>query len=63
MFKARTILRELKKYKPDLIKFSRDSLEGSNYDLDFRRLNKKAFKKCPDISIDKAVMEKTNIGT
>ena len=63
MFKANIILREIKKYCPDLVKFATESLEGDNFDLDFRRLNKKAFEQCPNISIDVAVMEKTNIGT
>ena len=32
------------------------------YDLDFQRLNIKPFAKCKSISIDKAIMEKTNLG-
>ena len=32
-------------------------------DLDFQRVEKQYFKKCPNISIDNAVMEKTKIGT
>ena len=32
-------------------------------DLDFQRLDKNHFKDCPNISIDKAVMEKTSFGT
>ena len=31
-------------------------------DLDFVRLGKKYFEKCPNISLDKAVMEKTDWG-
>ena len=33
------------------------------YDMNFRRINKNVFKECPDIAIDKAVMENTNLGT
>ena len=32
-------------------------------DLDFKRINKEDFSKCPNISLDVAVMEKTNLGT
>ena len=30
--------------------------------MDFQRLDKKYFESCDDISIDKAIMEKTNSG-
>ena len=63
MFKAKTILSEIEKYCPELIEHSRNSLKNNNFDLDFRRLNKESFKEFPNISIDVAVMEKTNIGT
>ena len=32
------------------------------YDYDFQRLDKDAFDKCPNVSIDFAVMEKTKKG-
>lgn len=63
MFKASVMLEEINKFYPDLIKFSNNSLRGNNFDLDFRRLDKKAFEEFPNISIDIAVMEKTKIGT
>jgi len=63
MFKASLILEEIEKFHPELISASKEALKGENYDLDFRRLNQKAFEQCPDLSIDVAVMEKTNIGT
>ena len=63
MFKANVMLSEMERFCPDLVKFSRESLKGDHYDLDFRRLNKEAFERCPNLSIDVAVMEKTNIGT
>ena len=34
----------------------------STRDLDFLRLDKERFNNCPDISLDKAVMEKTKLG-
>ena len=30
-------------------------------DLDFQRIDKEIFEKCPNLSIDKAIMEKTKI--
>ena len=63
MFKASVILRELKKYSPKIVEFCEKSLEENNIDLEFKRLNKDWFSKCENISIDKAVMEKTKLGS
>ena len=63
MFKAKTILNEFKKYSPDLLELCKESLSKSKFDLDFQRLNKETFKKCPNISIDFSIMEKSNKGT
>ena len=63
IFKANSILKEIKNHAPIILKYCKDALEESLFDLDFQRLKKEAFKKCPNISIDVAVMEKTNIGT
>ena len=63
MFKAKTIISELKKFAPELIDFCKQAIIKSEHDLDFQRLNLEAYKGCPNISIDVAVMEKTNIGT
>jgi len=57
--KASSILKELKKYAPDILENCEECLEKSNIDLDFLRLEKYSFEKCPDISIDVAVFEKT----
>lgn len=62
-FKAKTILEEIKKYYPDILTCCSESLKNSSKDLDFQRLEKKSFEKCPNISIDLAVMEKTKLGT
>ncbi len=62
MFKAKTILSELKKFSPDVVNFCRSSLIDINHDFDFKRINRDSFKKCPNISIDIAVMEKTKKG-
>ena len=59
MFKATTILNEVEKFYPNLIKNCRSSLDKKLFDLDFQRLDKKAFQECANVSIDVAVMEKT----
>tara|TARA_Y100000589_G_scaffold330619_1_gene380832 strand:- start:1333 stop:2778 length:1446 start_codon:yes stop_codon:yes gene_type:complete len=63
MFKAKTILEEVKKYAPDILSTCKDSIFKSKLDLDFQRIDKESFKSCPDISIDFAIMEKTEKGT
>ena len=62
MFKAKTTIEEIQKYSPEVIKYCKKSLSESNYDLDFQRLDKKYFSKCPSIPIDISVMEKTSKG-
>ena len=63
VFKASVILKELEIYAPKIIECCRNSLNNYVNDLDFIRLDKKEFSKCPSVSIDVAVMEKTKIGT
>tara|TARA_A100001388_G_scaffold275840_1_gene262186 strand:+ start:312 stop:1736 length:1425 start_codon:yes stop_codon:yes gene_type:complete len=62
LFKASIILKELEKYEPELVNTCKNSLLKSKKDLDFIRLDKESFKSCADISIDIAVMERTNLG-
>ena len=59
LFKASTILKEIKKFVPEILEICASSLNKDLYDLDFQRIDKKYFSKCPNISIDVAVMEKT----
>ena len=59
MFGARRYLKELEKFRPDILKASRDAWEARDQDLDFCRLGEQAFINCPSDSIDYAVMEKT----
>jgi len=63
LFKAKTIMNEIEKFAPQINKYCKESLKDSEKDLDFQRINQKSFKKCPNISIDVAVMEKTELGT
>ncbi len=63
LFKASAILNELEKFVPEIINFCKIAIEKDEADLDFLRLEVKSFKKCPKVSIDIAVMEKTQLGT
>ena len=60
MFKAKIIIKEIKNLCPDIFKVCEKTFYESKKDLDFQRLNEESFKNCPNISIDNAVMEKTN---
>ena len=62
MFNAKTFLSEIEKYCPNILKNCRDALSSNLYDMDFERLDNYSFSKCDDISIDKALMEKTSLG-
>jgi mannose-1-phosphate guanylyltransferase/mannose-6-phosphate isomerase len=59
MFKASRYLEELHKFNPAMIEACQKALDGESRDLDFTRIDAKAFEVCPDDSIDYAVMEKT----
>ncbi|QMV12959.1 mannose-1-phosphate guanylyltransferase/mannose-6-phosphate isomerase [Vibrio spartinae] len=60
MFKASTYLRELKKHSPDIYRCCREAVRDISYDKDFIRVSEEAFIKCPDDSVDYAVMEHTH---
>tara|TARA_B100000242_G_scaffold283565_1_gene245961 strand:- start:371 stop:1807 length:1437 start_codon:yes stop_codon:yes gene_type:complete len=62
-FKADIFINEVKKYSSKIFEICNSSLLNSENDLDFKRINKSYFSKCPNISIDVAIMEKTNLGT
>ncbi len=62
MFKAQEIIREIEKFSPKILACCKETINKSIIDLDFQRLDKIAFKKCENISIDIAVMEKTTKG-
>ena len=63
MFRASTYLQELKKYRPDILAACELAMGNPEKDMDFIRLAKDEFKKCPSESIDYAVMEKTSNST
>ncbi len=62
LFKAKQILEEIEKYNPEILECCKKSINNKTSDLEFQRLDKNAFDKCPNISIDYAVMEKTRKG-
>ena len=59
VFKATSILNEVRNFSPDIFKNCQKCLKRSNKDLDFIRLEEKSFINCDDISIDISVFEKT----
>ena len=59
LFSARKYLQELNSYRPDIFEACQLAMTIEKSDLDFTRLNEKAFVECPEESIDYAVMEKT----
>lgn len=56
---ARKYLEELERLDPRIHAAARAALEGATQDMDFLRLEPSAFGSSPNISIDYAVMEKT----
>ncbi len=62
LFKANSVLKEINKFNPEVISICKDALKDNYLDLDFQRLNIDIFSKCPNLSIDVGVMEKTSLG-
>ena len=60
LFRASSYLEELKDFYPEILEQCKASVLEVKTDLDFLRINKKAFESCPAESIDYAVMEKTS---
>ncbi|QEE23678.1 mannose-1-phosphate guanylyltransferase/mannose-6-phosphate isomerase [Rhodanobacter glycinis] len=59
LFKAARYLEELEQHAPAMLATVRAAHASAHADLDFVRVDKDAFAKVPDDSIDYAVMEKT----
>ncbi len=59
LFSAKAALKELEKLQPAVVRAARDALAAGVRDLDFFRLDRAAFEKAPSISIDCALMERT----
>ena len=63
LFRASTLLNEIEELSPDILENCKKAINKEVLDLDFQRINKKAFKKVPNLSIDIAIMQKTKIGS
>ena len=63
LFKASAMLAELERLAPEVVSCCRAALEQDSADLEFLRLEREAFAKCPNVAIDVAVMEKTDLGS
>ncbi|KVG32206.1 mannose-1-phosphate guanylyltransferase/mannose-6-phosphate isomerase [Burkholderia diffusa] len=59
MLKASTYMKELHRHAPEIARHAELAFESAKRDNDFLRLNADAFAACPNVSIDYAVMEKT----
>jgi len=59
LFKVSTLLDEMQLFQPDILSVCTKALTNSKTDLDFIRRDRTTFEQCPSLSIDYAVMEKT----
>jgi len=60
VFGARTLKEELGRFETEILTGINSAVAGAERDLDFLRLDGDAFATCPSISIDYAVMERTD---
>lgn len=60
MFKASVYLRELSEHAPDIFTACTNAMQNTDKDMTFIRVDADEFAKCPDDSIDYAVMERTS---
>jgi mannose-1-phosphate guanylyltransferase/mannose-6-phosphate isomerase len=61
VFRADALIAELERLSPEIVTACRAALKAAQTDADFVRLDKAAFAKAPSISIDYAVMERTEL--
>ena len=61
MFRASAFLSELKRCQPDVFAACSVSLDREQHDLDFIRPDSASFLACPSVSVDVAVMERTEL--
>ena len=60
MFKASSLISELTKQSPNIVKSAKKAVINAKNDFDFIRLDKQSFELSPSDSIDYALMEKSN---
>ena len=58
LFEAENYLQNLEKFEKNIFIHSKNAFDLAKQDLDFTRLDADEFAKCPNISIDYAIMEK-----
>lgn len=61
VFPVRVLLEEIGRFQPELLTACRESVEKAGGDLTFTRLDEASFATAPSISIDHALMEKTQL--
>ncbi len=61
VFKASTLIAEMERFAPEALEATRRAVAGRTQDLDFTRLEPKAFATSPNISLDYAVAERTSL--
>jgi len=62
LFKASTFIKEINSFSPEIHDYCKRALDNKIIDNDFIRVNKDEFLKCPNVSVDYALMEKTSKG-
>jgi len=60
VFRADVLIEDMRTHAPDVLAAARDALAKARRDADFVRLDAAAFANAPSISIDYALMEKTD---
>lgn len=59
LFPAKRALEELTRYAPSVVEAAKTALAKARHDLDFTRLDKASFEASPSVSVDMALMERT----
>lgn len=57
LVRADRYLEELERYRPDIYQVCMDSMQNTEADMDFTRVDAEVFSTCPDESVDYAIME------
>jgi mannose-1-phosphate guanylyltransferase/mannose-6-phosphate isomerase len=60
VFRADVLIEDMRTHAPDVLAAARDALAKAKRDADFVRLDADAFANAPNISVDYALMEKTD---
>ena len=60
LFRAKALISAFEKHAPNILFNIEEALKKSNIDLGFIRLNPESWSKCENISIDYAIMEKSD---